>query len=98
MALFSSFGSKSIVGLDIGSSTVKAVELSLKGKGGGFDLTHVGVAPPSDGGRVTRTSQREQVVQLDVRGAGLAQALDGGFANRLPGNLHPTGIREREPP
>ncbi len=45
MALFSRFGSKSIVGLDIGSSTVKAVELSPKGKGGGFDLTHVGVAP-----------------------------------------------------
>lgn len=45
MALFSSFGSKSIVGLDIGSSTVKAVELSQKGKGRDFELTHVGVAP-----------------------------------------------------
>jgi type IV pilus assembly protein PilM len=37
-----------MVGLDIGSSTVKAVELSMKGKGGGFELQHMGVAklPP----------------------------------------------------
>ena len=38
------FGSKSIVGLDIGSSTVKAVEISPKGKGGDFELSHLGVA------------------------------------------------------
>jgi type IV pilus assembly protein PilM len=44
MSLFSSFGSKSMVGLDIGSSTVKAVELSYKGKGKPFELAHVGVA------------------------------------------------------
>jgi type IV pilus assembly protein PilM len=44
MSLFSSFGSKSMVGLDIGSSTVKAVELSSKGKGKVFELAHVGVA------------------------------------------------------
>ena len=44
MSLFSSFGSQSMVGLDIGSSTVKAVELSSKGKGKVFELTHVGVA------------------------------------------------------
>ena len=37
------FGSKSIVGLDIGSSSVKAVELSAR-KNGEFDLTHLGVA------------------------------------------------------
>jgi type IV pilus assembly protein PilM len=36
------FGSKSMVGLDIGSSTVKAVELSMKGKE--FELTNLGVA------------------------------------------------------
>lgn len=36
--------SKSIVGLDIGSSSVKAVELALKG-GKGFELLHLGVAP-----------------------------------------------------
>jgi type IV pilus assembly protein PilM len=33
------------VGLDIGSSTVKAVELSIKGKSKEFELTHLGVAP-----------------------------------------------------
>jgi type IV pilus assembly protein PilM len=44
MSLFSSFGSRSMVGLDIGSSTVKAVELSSKGKGKVFELAHVGVA------------------------------------------------------
>jgi type IV pilus assembly protein PilM len=43
-----SFGSKSIVGLDIGSSSVKAVELSIKGKNKDFELSHMGVAtlPP----------------------------------------------------
>ena len=44
MSLFSSFGSKSMIGLDIGSSTVKAVELSSRGKGKEFELAHVGVA------------------------------------------------------
>ena len=39
------FGSKSIIGLDIGSSSVKAVEISKKGKGKDFELTHLGVAP-----------------------------------------------------
>ena len=44
-----SFGSKSMVGLDVGSSSVKAVELSMKGKSGDFELTHMGVAPlPAD--------------------------------------------------
>jgi type IV pilus assembly protein PilM len=39
---------KSIVGLDVGSSSVKAVELSSRGKGKNFELTHLGVAqvPP----------------------------------------------------
>ena len=43
-----SFGSKSIVGLDIGSSSVKAVELSRRGRSKEFELTHLGVAamPP----------------------------------------------------
>ena len=40
----SSFGPKSMVGLDIGSSTVKAVEISMKGRGTDFELTHLGVA------------------------------------------------------
>ncbi len=38
------FGSKSLVGLDIGSSSVKAVEIVSKGKGRDFELAHVGVA------------------------------------------------------
>jgi type IV pilus assembly protein PilM len=43
-----SFQSKSVVGLDVGSSTVKAVEISQRGRGRGFELTHLGVAkvPP----------------------------------------------------
>ena len=43
-----SFGSKSIVGLDIGSASVKAVELAVKGRGDDFELTHLGIAmlPP----------------------------------------------------
>jgi type IV pilus assembly protein PilM len=40
-----SFGSKSLVGLDIGSSSVKAVELSRRGRGKEFELSHLGVAP-----------------------------------------------------
>ena len=45
-----SLGSKkSMVGLDIGSSTVKAVELTAKGKHREFELTHLGVAKlPAD--------------------------------------------------
>jgi len=39
------FGSKSIIGLDIGSSSVKAVEILRRGKGKDFELTHLGVAP-----------------------------------------------------
>ena len=38
------FNSQSIVGLDVGSSSIKAVELSKKSKGKNFDLTHLGVA------------------------------------------------------
>jgi len=43
-----SFGSKSVVGLDIGSHSVKAVEIARKGRSQEFDLTHLGVAqlPP----------------------------------------------------
>ena len=37
--------SKSIVGLDIGSSSVKAVEISRRGKSRDFELTHLGIAP-----------------------------------------------------
>jgi type IV pilus assembly protein PilM len=38
------FNSRSVVGLDVGSSMIKAVELSPKGRSGGFELTHLGVA------------------------------------------------------
>jgi type IV pilus assembly protein PilM len=39
------FGSKSIVGLDVGSSSIKAVELSKKG--GQIEVTHLGLEPLS---------------------------------------------------
>ena len=38
------FNTNAIVGLDIGSSSVKAIELAVKGKGREFELTHLGVA------------------------------------------------------
>src|SRR5712664_1230920 len=37
------FGSKSIVGLDVGSSSIKAVE--LKKKGGVIEVAHLGLEP-----------------------------------------------------
>lgn len=40
-----SFGRKSLVGLDIGSNSVKAVEIAVKGKEKGFELRSLGVAP-----------------------------------------------------
>jgi len=42
------FGSNSVVGLDVGSSTVKAVQLARRGKHKDFELTHLGIAqlPP----------------------------------------------------
>ena len=39
------FGSKSIVGLDVGSSSIKAVE--LKKKGGQIEVAHLGLEPLS---------------------------------------------------
>jgi type IV pilus assembly protein PilM len=38
------FNSRSVVGLDVGSSAIKAVELTMKGRSGGFELSHLGVA------------------------------------------------------
>jgi len=45
---FPSFSSKSIVGLDVGSSSIKAVELAVKSRSKGFELAHLGIAqvPP----------------------------------------------------
>ena len=43
------FNSRSIVGLDVGSSSIKAVELIAKGRSGSFELSHLGLAPvPSE--------------------------------------------------
>jgi type IV pilus assembly protein PilM len=39
------FGKKSVLGLDIGSGSVKAVEIDLKGKDKGFEVLGLGVAP-----------------------------------------------------
>ena len=39
------FGKSSLVGLDIGSSAVKAVEIGMKGRDKGFELKGLGVAP-----------------------------------------------------
>ena len=39
------FGKAGVVGLDIGSSTVKAVEINSKGKDKGFELRSLGIAP-----------------------------------------------------
>jgi Tfp pilus assembly PilM family ATPase len=41
---FGGFAAKSMIGLDIGSSSVKAVEIATKGRGNAFELTHMGVA------------------------------------------------------
>jgi type IV pilus assembly protein PilM len=41
---FPKLSAKSVVGLDVGSSTVKAVELTTKSKGGSFELNSLGVA------------------------------------------------------
>ena len=39
------FSQGSLVGLDIGSSSVKAVEIAVKGKNKGFELKNLGIAP-----------------------------------------------------
>ena len=40
-----SFARKSVIGLDIGSSSVKAIEIAMKGKDKGFELKSLGIAP-----------------------------------------------------
>jgi type IV pilus assembly protein PilM len=81
-----SFNSNSIVGLDIGSSTVKAVELSIKGKGRDFDLTHLGVAKlPSESivqGAFLNSSAivdtvREAIENAKIRTKNVAVAVSG---------------------
>ena len=64
-----SFNSNSIVGLDIGSSSVKAVELALKGKGKEFELTHLGVAKlPSEAIVQGAFLNSAAIVDADPRG------------------------------
>jgi len=81
-----SFNSNSIVGLDIGSSMVKAVELSIKNKGRDFDLTHLGVAKlPSESivqGAFLNSSAivdtvREAIDNAKIRTKNVAVAVSG---------------------
>ena len=77
--------SKSIVGLDIGSSSVKAVELAVKPKG--IDLLHMGVAklPPEaivqgaflNSAAITEAI-REAVSSAGIRSKMVATAVSGG--------------------
>ncbi len=76
--------SKSIVGLDIGSSSVKAVELAVKPKG--IDLLHMGVAklPPEaivqgaflNSGAITEAI-REAIDAAGIRSKAVATAVSG---------------------
>ena len=81
-----SFGSKSIVGLDVGSSSIKAVELSTRGSGRDFDLTHLGVAQlPSEAivqGAFLNASAiidsiREAVDRANIKTKNVAAAVSG---------------------
>ncbi|HEY8154271.1 MAG TPA: type IV pilus assembly protein PilM [Myxococcota bacterium] len=81
-----SFGSKSVVGLDIGSSSVKAVELSRRGRSKEFELTHLGVAPmPAEAivqGAFLNSSAivegiREAIEKAKIRTKNVAAAVSG---------------------
>jgi type IV pilus assembly protein PilM len=80
------FNSRSVVGLDVGSSTIKAVELSMKGRSGGFELTHLGVAAvPSEAivqgaflnASAITDSIREAVENGKIRTKNVAAAVSG---------------------
>ncbi|HEY8156876.1 MAG TPA: type IV pilus assembly protein PilM, partial [Myxococcota bacterium] len=81
-----SFGSKSVVGLDIGSSSVKAVELSRRGRSKEFELTHLGVASmPAEAivqGAFLNSSAivegiREAIEKAKIRTKNVAAAVSG---------------------
>jgi type IV pilus assembly protein PilM len=81
-----SFQSKSVVGLDVGSSTVKAVEISQRGRGRGFELSHLGVAkvPPESivqgaflNAAAITESIREAIDQGKIRNKNVAAAVCG---------------------
>ena len=71
-------GKPSLIGLDIGSSTVKAIELNLKGKDKGFELKGLGIA----------SLHAESIVQGAFLNSGkivdtIREAVDtGGFKTR----------------
>jgi type IV pilus assembly protein PilM len=81
-----SFNSDSVVGLDIGSSAVKAVELSIKGKNKEFELARLGVAKlPSEAivqgaflnsGAIVETV-REAIENAKIRTKNVAAAVSG---------------------
>ena len=83
---FPGMGSKSVIGLDVGSCSVKAVELSNKGKGNNFELTHLGVAQVApeaivqgaflNSGAIT-DAIREAVDSAKIRGKNVAAAVSG---------------------
>jgi len=81
-----SLGSKSVVGLDIGSSAVKAVELSRRGRSKEFDLSHLGVASmPAEAivqGAFLNSSAiveaiREAIEKAKIRTKNVAAAVSG---------------------
>ena len=74
-----SFGKSSIVGLDIGSSSVKAVEINLKGKDKGFDLRGLGIAPLPPEAIVQGAFLNSSAIVDSIR-----EAVDGG---RIRGSL-----------
>ena len=78
--------SKSVIGLDVGSCSVKAVELSSKGKGNNFELAHLGVAQVApeaivqgaflNSGAIT-DAIREAVDNAKIKGKNVAAAVSG---------------------
>jgi type IV pilus assembly protein PilM len=78
--------SKSVIGLDVGSCSVKAVELSAKGRGNTFELSHLGVAQVApeaivqgaflNSGAIT-DAIREAVDSAKIRSKNVAAAVSG---------------------
>ena len=81
-----SFSKSSLVGLDVGSSSIKAVELATRGKSGSFDLVRLGVAPlPAESivqgaflnAAAITDSIREAVSQAKIKTKNVAVAVSG---------------------
>ena len=77
------FGSKGVVGLDIGSSSVKLVEVASKGRSG-FELTHLGTTHSglSASSRGTETGKSARPIVLGVAAAVLI-LVGAGVYSRL---------------